>query len=102
MLKTTLAFTAFATLALTGCQTVTALKSGSAGGMTNLASCPQIYSSFEAYDQDQLSIESLGQTVGISSADLQGITPENVSRYYATIRDTANLALGVQGCEPLK
>jgi hypothetical protein len=86
---------------LSGCQTTTQMQNASSGGWENATSCSQIYAAFKAYDNDRQSLEILAQAAGVTEPNLQGVTPETVDSYYENLRNSANLALILKGCQPL-
>ena len=91
---------AFLLLTLTGCETMTQVRSASSQGMAGL-SCPQIYSTFEAYKRDKQNVEALRTLGELQGLDVSQATTENAAGYYDTVVATANIALAVQGCSPL-
>ncbi len=91
----------FVLLTLTGCQTAYELQKASTGDINTMASCQQIHSTFRAYDQDRQSLEALRQIAGMTNTNIQGVTPETINNYYPIVRNTANIALAMKGCQQL-
>ena len=101
-MRTNITFIAIISAALlSGCQTATELQKGSSGGLQTMASCEQIQSTFNAYQQDRQSIDALRQIAGITNTNIQSVTPDTVANYYPLIKNTINVALLVKGCQPL-
>ena len=88
-------------IALSGCQTTSEMQKASTGGMANATSCAQIHAAFAAYDNDRQSLQVLAEATGNTSVNVQGVTPDTIDEYYESLRNNANLALMIKGCQPL-
>ena len=93
----------FALVLLTGCETTSQLATMSQSGAGAL-SCNQIQAAFRAYEADRTSLSAWVQLVEqmnpeIDASALVGeYSPEQL---YTQARTYANIALAVQGCQPL-
>ena len=82
---------------LTGCETTSAVVGASQKGLGAL-SCSEIYSTFQAYDRDKISIDAAKQLSGALGLPYTG---GSGSGYFDTIKASANIALLAQGCSAL-
>jgi hypothetical protein len=92
-----------ALLTLSACQLATEVQKASQKGVANSYSCEQITAMFSAYRLDKSSLTSLLEISKMTGLRLdqsaEGFAP---SKYYETAKASANIALLVQGCTPLK
>ena len=90
-----------AVVILSGCQLANEAKGIQERGGTGAFSCQQIEAAFRAYDADRQSVDAyieLARITGLSTTD---VTTESADSYYAKARERANIALLLQGCQPL-
>lgn len=87
---------------LTACETVSELKTGASNGVANLASCSQISSTFAAYDRDRQSFSALSSIAQMVNVDTSKMDQSKPSSYYENVKTGANLALMLQGCQPIE
>jgi 2-keto-3-deoxy-6-phosphogluconate aldolase len=86
---------------LVGCQTVGELQQASSKGVANAFSCQQIKNAFAAYQGDRDSLEALKTVAAMTNMSTKGVTANTADSYYEKARNSANLALVLQGCQPL-
>lgn len=89
--------------ALTGCQTSSYVSSAATDG--DGVTCDEIYQAFDAYNSDRQSAQYLAQLSevvypGSGSMAQQGVS--SAESYYEQIKASANIALAVRGCQPVK
>ncbi len=89
------------TLLLSGCETFGEMRSASSKGAAVAFSCDQIKNSFAAYNRDRQSLEALRLITTMTNTSTKGMTTATADRYYEKARNNANLALLLQGCEPI-
>lgn len=87
--------------ALTACQTSQEFQAASRKGLSNSFSCAQINSAFTAYNADKSSLDALLQVGKTTQMDTSKVTTKTADRYYEDAKQSANLALILQGCPPL-
>ena len=88
-------------LSLSACETAKEMQAASQKGFANSISCPQISSAFAAYEADKQSLSALMQLGNLTNLDTSKITTETAAGYYEKAKQSANLALVLQGCAPL-
>lgn len=84
-----------------GCQTVGELQQASSKGAANAFSCQQITNAFAAYQADKQSIDALRSIAAMTNMSTKGVTTATADSYYEKAKNSANLALLLQGCQPL-
>jgi uncharacterized protein YceK len=90
-----------AVLLLSGCETMGEIRGASSKGAAVAFSCEQIKNSFAAYNRDRQSLEALRLIATMTNTSTKGMTTATADSYYEKARNNANLALLLQGCEPL-
>lgn len=93
-----LAFAAIISIFLISCESSTAVMSASEQGLGAL-SCPQIHSTFAAFERDRNSIEAARQ-LGLAF-NIPYQTGTNLGQYYEMIKTASNVALLTQSCATL-
>ncbi|NRB41735.1 MAG: hypothetical protein HRU20_25235 [Pseudomonadales bacterium] len=88
-------------LILGGCQTTQEFRAASQKGLANSFSCSQISSAFSAYDADKQSLSALTDLANMTHMVTSNINTQNAAAYYDKAKQSANLALILQGCSPL-
>ena len=92
-----------AALLISGCQTSSQAYQMSQKGM-GAFSCDEINKAFSAYEMDRQSAQALAVLAPLIYADAGNVT-QNVSTtsegYYQQAKASANVALVVQGCQPM-
>jgi len=92
-----------ALVALSACQLATEVQQASQKGVANSYSCEQITAIFSAYQLDKNSLIPLLEISKMTGLKLeQGAAGFDPEKYYQTAKNSANIALLVQGCTPLK
>ena len=92
--------TASLLLSVAGCEMTGQAKDISSGGVSAV-SCEQIRSAFAAYDADRQSFEALAEISGMTGLEITNTATTTADSYYDKVRNSANLALIVKGCDPL-
>lgn len=88
-------------LLLAGCETGSHIRNASAGGAAGLFSCQQISGAFAAYDRDRHSWSALKNIAAMTGLDTARLESAKPASYYEQVKNSANIALLVQGCQPL-
>lgn len=91
-----------ALLLLAGCETTRQISSGSAGGVGNMVSCQQINQTFAAYQRDRNSWAALKEIASMTGFDSSKLdSSKKAASYYEDVKNSVNIALLLQGCQPL-
>lgn len=90
------------TALLSGCETFGVVSQASSRGAAVAFSCEQIKNSFAAYNRDRQSLETLRLIAAMTNTNTRGLTTATADSYYQKALANANLALLLQGCEPLQ
>lgn len=98
MKKAIIAMAATATIALTACESSTAVMSASQKGLGAL-SCNEIQNTFAAFERDRYSIDAARQLGAAFNLPFE--TGMNLGSYYDMVKNAANIALIAQSCAPL-
>lgn len=77
------------------------IQGASSKGAAVAFSCEQIKNSFAAYNRDRQSLEALRLIATMTNTSTKGMTTATADGYYQKAKNNANLALLLQGCEPL-
>jgi len=96
-----LLFSSSLILSLVGCEMAGQAKNVTSGE-TDAFSCDQIRAAFAAYDADRSSFDALASLSGMTGFDFTQTATQTADTYYEKARNSANLALIVKGCDPLK
>ena len=70
-------------------------------GDADAFSCDQIRIAFAAYDADRQSFEALAEISGMTGFEITNTATTTADTYYDKVRNSANVALIVKGCDPL-
>jgi len=102
-LKKAVVSAVLAVFSLTGCQTSGYMSSAVNDG--DGVTCAEIYNAFDAYQSDKQSAQALAQLSelvypGSGSYAQQGMS--SADGYYEQAKASANIALAVRGCQPVK
>jgi len=95
-----LVLTASLLLLVVGCEMAGQAKNMTTGE-TAAFSCDQIRTAFAAYDADRQSVDALAEISGMTGFEVTNTATTTADTYYEKVRNSANLALIVKGCEPL-
>ncbi|MBS3805271.1 MAG: hypothetical protein KGY54_12035 [Oleiphilaceae bacterium] len=91
------------TLFLAGCQTSGYMSAAATDG--DGVTCNEIYRAFDAYERDRQSAQALTELSQLVSPTAGAIAAQGVSSaegYYGQVRNSANVALAIKGCEPVR
>lgn len=88
-------------LSLSACQTSQHLQSSASQGVASNFSCGQINNAFSAYQGDKQSFDALLELAKMTHLDTSRITTATADDYYDQAKQSASLALILQGCQPL-
>lgn len=92
-----------AVVSLTGCQTSGYMSSAVNDG--DGVTCAEIYNAFDAYQSDKQSAQALAQLTQLVYPDASSYAQQGMSSadgYYEQAKASANVALAMRGCQPLK
>lgn len=92
-----------AMLTLTGCQTSGYVSSAVNDG--DGVTCAEIYNAFDAYQSDKQSAQALAQLTQLVYPNAGAYAQQGMASadgYYEQVKASANIALAVRGCQPLK
>lgn len=95
-----LAISASLLLLVVGCEMAGQARNMTTGE-TAAFSCDQIRSAFAAYDADRQSVDALAEISGMTGLEITDSAAASADTYYEKVRNSANLALIVKGCDPL-
>lgn len=87
---------------LSGCTVASEVYRASTGGAS--FSCDQIQAAFNAYEADRQSAEAvaaLSSMISVGSGNISNQIITSSDSYYQQARESANIALLVQGCPPM-
>ena len=98
MYKSALAATLI--LLIAGCEMAGQARNVTTGG-ADAFSCDQIRTAFAAYDADRTSFDALAEISGMTGFEITNTATTSADTYYEKVRNSANLALIVKGCDPL-
>ena len=91
-----------AMLSISGCEIMGEASDLMGKGGSGAFSCGQIEAAFAAYDADRESVgayEEMARVTGMSTTDMSTRTSD---AYYAKAVERANIALLLQGCQPMQ
>lgn len=82
------------------CEMAGQAKNVTTGG-ADAFTCDQIRNAFAAYDADRQSFEALAEISGMTGFEITKTATTTADTYYDQVRNSANVALIVKGCDPL-
>jgi hypothetical protein len=94
------ATTAALILFVTACEMAGQARNVTTGG-ADAFTCDQIRNAFAAYDADRDSFDALAEISGMTGFEITNTATGTADTYYDKVRNSANMALIVKGCEPL-
>ena len=94
------ATTAAVMLLISACEMAGQAKNATTGG-ADAFTCDQIRNAFAAYDVDRQSFEALAEISGMTGFEITNTATTTADTYYDKVRNSANVALIVKGCDPL-
>lgn len=96
-------FVVAVTALLSGCQTSSYMSSAATDG--DGVTCNEINQAFNAYAQDRQSASAwaqLSQLISPTAGRYADMGVNTAAKYYEQIKASANIALAVRGCQPVR
>lgn len=102
-MKRSFLFAVAATALLSGCQTSNYVSSAATDGEG--VTCNKIYQAFNAYAQDRQSASAwaqLSRLISPQAGTYADMGVSTASKYFEQVKASANIALAVRGCQPIR
>lgn len=102
-MKRLLLFVVAATVLLSGCQTSSYMSSAATDG--NGITCNEIYQAFNAFARDRQSADAwaqLSRLISPTAGSYADMGVNSAAKYFDQVKASANIALAVRGCQPVR